>query len=263
MRVAHDRQQAVEEQGGDGRTRADAEQGNHEDEHGQRRQGLQQAGHGQHDLAETRSARGKDAERQRHEQGQAKRDCDEGQVLASTLEDALPAFGRAACGDADPVRGDIGLLFAVDLHARIEPLHGRGIEAPGHALERGDPGRGALHEILAVEIDRFVDREKVPVVLEYAQAVVWDFGVGAVQIGGIERVAGEAAIGEVVVEAVGRLRQGIGLAQAGPAVGALHEFVAEAEAQLRMLAQVADRADTECARFILAHADRVGVIEAE
>ena len=149
-------------------------------------------------------------------------------------DDALPA-ARASSGAATPIqlRGDLGFAFAVDLHPRIEPLHRRGIDAPGHALERGDQAGARWREILAVEIDRLVDRKEVPVVLEHAQAVVGDFGVGAVEVGDVERVAGEAAIGEVVVEAVGGLRQPIGLAQTGPAVGALHELVAEAEAQVR------------------------------
>src|SRR3546814_8070121 len=52
-------------------------------------------------------------------------------------------------------------------------------------------------------------------------------------------------------------------AQAGPAVGALHEFVAEAQAQVRMRTQVVDAVDAERLRARLVHAQRVAVVEAQ
>src|SRR3546814_2541581 len=75
--------------------------------------------------------------------------------------------------------------------------------------------------------------EVVATVVEHAQPVVRDLRIGAVQVDDVERTVGQAAIGQVVIQAVGALRQPVRGAQAGPAVGALHEFVAEAQAQVR------------------------------
>ena len=48
-----------------------------------------------------------------------------------------------------------------------------------------------------------------------------------------------------------------------PAVAAVHEFVAPAEAEPRVRAQIADRAQPPCPGLLGLHADGVGVVEAE
>ena len=57
------------------------------------------------------------------------------------------------------------------------------------------------------------------------------------------------------------LRQPVPVPQGGPAVGAVQELVAERQPQLGMRPQVRDRPDAEPVRGLLAHPDRVGVVE--
>ena len=75
----------------------------------------------------------------------------------------------------------------------------------------------------------------------------------------------ERAIGQVVVEPADvALGKPVAVAQAGPAVGPLHELVAEPE--LRARDGAADRTDCAMpsrAATVFAHADRIGVVEAE
>ncbi len=65
-RVAHDRQQAVEEQRHDGRPRADAEQRDHEHQQRQRRDRLDHARQREHHLPQPRPPGREDAQRHRH-----------------------------------------------------------------------------------------------------------------------------------------------------------------------------------------------------
>ena len=53
------------------------------------------------------------------------------------------------------------------------------------------------------------------------------------------------------------------VAQPGPTVGAIDELVGESQPQLWVLPQVGDLADTELGGALAAHADDVGVVEAE
>ena len=102
------------------------------------------------------------------------------------------------------------------------------------------------------------------IVLEHAQAVGADLGVGGVDVGHVDGAGGEGAVGEVVVHARGRrLRQAVAGAQAGPAVGAVEELVGEHEAELRVGGEVGDAADAERAGARLGHAEGVAVVEAE
>ena len=90
-------------------------------------------------------------------------------------------------------------------------------------------------QIGTVEPDALVRREEAEVVAEHAELVLLDLGVGRVEVGGLDLAAGEGAIGQVVVEPADvALRQAVAVAQAGPAVGPIHEFVAEPEFQVGM-----------------------------
>jgi hypothetical protein len=59
------------------------------------------------------------------------------------------------------------------------------------------------------------------------------------------------------------LGQAIEISQAGPAVGAIHEFVAEAQPQARMREQVRDARQPQCVRARLGHAEGIVVLEAD
>ncbi len=76
------------------------------------------------------------------------------------------------------------------------------------------------------------------VVLQHLQLVVRNFRIGAVQIGDLDGPALQRAIRQVVIQPGGALRQCIGAAHAGPAIGTLHEFIAQADLQVRMPGQI-------------------------
>ncbi len=100
------------------------------------------------------------------------------------------------------------------------------------------------------------------IVVEDAEPVLDDLGIGRIEIDHVAVAGVEAAIGDLVVDAAHvSLRQLIRGAQATPAVGAIHEFVAEREAQLRMRSQVGDARDPQARRAFRLHAERVAVVE--
>src|SRR3546814_1933858 len=64
-----------------------------------------------------------------------------------------------------------------------------------------------------LQVHRLVLGEVVAAVVEHAQPVVRDLRIGAVQVDDVERTVGQAAIGQVVIQAVGALRQPVRGAQ--------------------------------------------------
>src|SRR5205823_14581355 len=70
-------------------------------------------------------------------------------------------------------------------------------------------------------------------------------------------------VGQAVIEAARRLRQPIRALQARPAVLAAEKLVRETKAQLRMAAQVRDRAHAQPLGVRAAHAKRIAVREAQ
>ncbi len=66
-----------------------------------------------------------------------------------------------------------------------------------------------------------------------------------------------------MVESGRRLRQHVGRLQARPAVGAADEFLRQAELHLRMPGEVGEFRDAQGLRAILAHGERIAVVEAE
>lgn len=94
--------------------------------------------------------------------------------------------------------------------------------------------------------------------------VLADLGVGRVKVGGVDLVRGQGAVREVVVEAPDvALRQPVPIADARPAIDALHELVAETEPQFGMAAQICERPDSQPGRDRLGHTDGVRVVEPE
>ena len=66
-----------------------------------------------------------------------------------------------------------------------------------------------------------------------------------------------------MVQPVRTLRQAVRVAQPGPAVGALHELVAQAQLQGRMPAQVGQFRNAKRSGAFFAHAQRIRVVETE
>lgn len=101
------------------------------------------------------------------------------------------------------------------------------------------------------------------VVAQHLQPVIRDFRIGAVQIGDLDRPALQRAIRQIVIQPGRGLRQCIRRAHARPAIGALHEFVAQADRERWMRRQIRHRGDAERLRTFNAHAESIGVLEAE
>ena len=57
--------------------------------------------------------------------------------------------------------------------------------------------------------------------------------------------------------------EGVGVAEAGPAVGPVHELVREPEGEVRVVGEVGERRDAEPLGLRLAHPDGVRVVEPE
>ncbi len=109
-----------------------------------------------------------------------------------------------------------------------------------------------------------IRREEAEVVAEHAEFVLLDLGVGRVKVGRVDLSAGEGAIGEVVVETADvAVREPVAVSDAGPAVGPIHEFIAESEFQVGISFEVGQRDYAETRGDVLAHADGIGVVEPE
>ena len=267
--VADDRKQAVEKQRCGRWPGADAEQRDHEDQQRQRGDRLDDADRGQHDLSQARTARHQDAERQRAEDGRQQRHGDQRQVLARPAPERRPArlFG-AGRPDAEPlgdeVRGDGPLRDLVELHAGVEAHHRGVVDLPGHPAQRRKGRWPARLGVAAVEQDRLVAREEPAIVGQHAQPIARDLGVGRIDVGHVERAGGKAADRQLVIEPLDLpVGERVARRQAGPAVAPAQELVAEVDAQLGVAGEIGDRADAEARRRLLAHRERVAVVEPE
>ena len=101
------------------------------------------------------------------------------------------------------------------------------------------------------------------VVLQHAQLVLVDLGVGRIDVDHVDLSAGHRFIGEPVVEAARRLRQPVGPLQTGPAVAAAEELVRQPEAQLRMLREIAEVRRLSCCALLARIGERVGIVETQ
>ncbi len=165
---------------------------------------------------------------------------------STTTCESTPRLRREELG------GDAVLRNPIDLRPRIHRGHLGGrdlaLQASEHRDGRGGPGR----QVGPIEPDAFIGREELPIVLQHAEVVGPDLGVGRVELGGLDLAGGEGAIRQVVVEPPHvALREAVPVPQAGPAVGPLHEFVAEAELEFRMAPQVGERPDAQAGGHVL------------
>jgi len=185
-------------------------------------------------------------------------------MLKRSAGDALGVIQRDLGIDAVPVGSGPGLADAIDADPGIELAHGVGIKLAGQLVERGHPVRRALLQIGAIDEYRVVAREVLAVVHQYAQVIAGDLGIGTIQVDHVERAISQPVVGEGVVKAVALgAAQPVSRAQARPAIGAIHELVAETKAQPGMAAQVGNGLDPESVGLLGAHAQRIGVVEAQ
>ena len=125
----------------------------------------------------------------------------------------------------------------------------RGVDLPLQPGQRGHRGGRPSRQVRSVEPDAFIRGEETAIVLEDAEPVRADLGVGRVEVGGLDLAGRHRAIGQVMIEAADvALGEPVAIAEARPAVGPLHELVAEGQLQLGMVPQVAERPDAQPGR---------------
>ena len=265
MRVAHDRQQRVQEQRDQRRHGADAPE--------QRRSGTRAARatgwsgsrrpsrgsaarHGAHLRRQRRRAARRSATaaasdtsdqhevlaRQAPEVGSEQR-AEQGARRGHALPRGSPARARASSRTAPPpAANDLPSISAAAFRRIIRRASMRP-SSPASACQAAGKRCGSVQP---VEQHRVVAREEAAVVLEHAQLVALDLRVGRVDVHHVDLPRRERLVGEAVVEARRRReRQAVGRLQPRPAVGAADELLRQAEAQARMPREVGERPDAE------------------
>ena len=102
------------------------------------------------------------------------------------------------------------------------------------------------------------------VILQSSQVIVSNLRIGGVQVHDLNGAALQSDIGQLVFQSADVfLRKPVGLAQAGPAILAIHEFVGEPKFQLRVSLQIRNRGNTESFSRVLLHPEGIGVVETE
>lgn len=135
MRIADDRQEAVEEQSRDGGPGADAEHRNHEDQQRQCRNGLDEAGTAEQGSAKSRPQHGQYTERYGGQDRRDERDRHEAQVLDCVLKDAQRPGLRLELDDMsesilEETCRDLALRATLDLGLCVESHHRRFVDRP-------------------------------------------------------------------------------------------------------------------------------------
>src|SRR5262249_33848994 len=130
--------------------------------------------------------------------------------------------------------------------------------------ERSPRLRKALRHVEPVEEHCVVARKELLVVLERPQAKALDLRVGRVDVHHVDLARRDCVVREAVVQARWRWkRPAVRGLQTWPAVGATDEFLRETELEIGMLAEVAERADTERLRAVVDHRERIAVGKAQ
>ena len=158
---------------------------------------------------------------------------------------ARGAVGHRAAGEArtgEEIARDDVEGHALQLGARVHGDHVAFVDAAFQRLQRGPGGRLPRRQVEPVQQHRVVAREVVAVVAQHAQAELADLGVGGVDVDHVDLAGGDRVVGQAVVQAGRRLREAVARCQALPAVGAADELVGQAEPQLGVARQVAQRA---------------------
>ena len=214
--VAHDRQQRIQKQRDQRRRRADAaQQRNQEREQRQRRYGLDHADHGEDRLRRGFAPRRDHAQRHRDDDARGERCEHQQQVLArKPPEIRAEQRARANCARArrprlPPARkvfATSAKLLCSSSAAALRRIICALVYPAFQALQRLPCLRQALRQIEPVQQHRVVARKHAAVVLEHAQAVALDLGVGGIDVHDIDFPGGDGLVGEAVVQPRRRLR---------------------------------------------------------
>ena len=153
---------------------------------------------------------------------------------------------------------DKGALF--HHHFGIQGAHGLVVEIAG---ERGQRGLDAGIQIGPHQGRRQVVGKEPEIVLQHLEVIPEQVAIRGVGVGDIDVALKQRKVREAVIDAACGLGQAISLLQAGPAVGAVAELVAEPETKLRERGQVGNPLQAEARRGLAGHGNGVGIVEAE
>jgi hypothetical protein len=124
--------------------------------------------------------------------------------------------------------------------------------------------RPCKRQVLPVQQDCLVSREESAVVLQDAQSVTHDLGVGGVDIDDIHLSACQCFVGQAMVQAAHlRGRQLVRLAECRPTVLAIQEFLRQRHGEPGMPRKVGNTRDAKRPRPALLHRERIAVAEPE
>ena len=132
-----------------------------------------------------------------------------------------------------------GFGLRVQLDPGIQLAHRGCIDGARQPIEQGDDIGGALFQLGTVYDDCLVDRYVIEVIFECDQLVISNFRIGCINIGDLQGAGIDDAIGKIMIQPASvSLGQLLVSSQTRPAVGTIHEFIAETEHQLRVVFQV-------------------------
>jgi len=153
--------------------------------------------------------------------------------------------------------------LALELGGGVHADHQLFVDAALERLERRPCTGRALGQVGSIEEHGVVAREVGTVVVQDAQAVARDLGVGRVHVHDVDAACRQRLVREAVVQAARLLRQPVEALQSGPTVRASDEFLRQAELQLRIARQVRQRVNSQLLGAIFPHRERISVIETE
>ena len=267
--VADDWQQAVQEQGRDGRHRAYAKQRNHEYQQRQRRDCLDHAGEPQNDVAQAPAACGEYAQRHGNKNGRGQRYPHQQQVVLRVGDKTLQPGGDGHGGGAAKFRGnesggDPRFRPVLQLDRAVQVYHGVFVYA---SLQFPQPGKGPgmlLLGLETVDVNGLVIGKILLVVYQRPDVVITDLCIRGIQVYDVQTPGDEAAVGQVVIQSAHLLMHQVIVApQSRPAVLAVHEFITEPQPQFRVAVQVGNGMYAQLLRPVPGHAQYVGVVEAQ
>ena len=171
-------------------------------------------------------------------------------------------------GQPDPLvlrqklSGNSPFAETLELHPSVQIRHGVFVDGSPEGLQSGDENRCPLGQFRPVNKDGTILGEMGEVVRELTKAQLANLGIRSVEVGHLNHAFVECLVGQSMLQTTYILvRQSIPSGQGIPAVGPFHEFIAESQGQVRMIAQIADAADTEFGGQLLLHPDDVRVVE--
>ena len=186
------------------------------------------------------------------------------EVLSPQPFEKAVLWGRAARvalvhKNVSDLRERHGIEFGRGIHLDHAPCRDRAFQAG----ERRPCLWQALRQICAMQEECGVCGKEFPVVLQHAQTVTGDLGIGAVDVHDVDAPRRERFVGEPVIQPAGAERQPVSLLERRPAVPAIEKFLRQPERESGVPCQSGNAADAIALRRCLRHRERISVAETE